>query len=432
MGLFSRLVSKVAAKPQPQTSQPQIPPAAAPSAPVPARPLSIDELEQQMAIEAKAVQAQMYQPVIQPAKRLRRLGQRLIWTTVLVGIPIGAIALINLPYAPIRRPIAQKAPFLLMPSYISMDQNFRQGVANVETAKQLIDAATAPADLELGEQKLKQAQANFDRLPTWLWSELPDTRSWWWYGWRMNALGLNSARAEIGRLQGKVFQEKNAQIAFIEAEQTLKLAIQQHQEAQTPLEKQAAMRVWQDALDQMQQIPMGTLASKMAAPKLAATQRDFEALGGLAVGNQQAAKLIAAAKEFGHQAAQAGQNPPHSVTEWERVIGLWKVAINRLGEVPVTDSSYPQAQKLMAQYSANLEEIQVRKQAEAEAVIALKQANDRIANLLATSATAERSVIASQLQQIISQLETIENGTTAHGEAQQLLKSATDRLKQLK
>lgn len=432
MKLFRRVAHVAKQAPAPTAS-----PSGSPAQITPPQPKTLQEIEKEMALEAQVVSTHTYKPTpIAAVKRsLQRTCQKLIWTGVLVGIPVGIIALINLPYSPIRRPVAQTAPILLMPSYISMDHNFRLGVANVEAAKQLIDGATAPADLELGEQKLNQTQKNLDHLPTWVWSELPNTSSWWWYDWRLNRLGLNQSRAELGRLQGKLFQEKNAQTILNQAEQTLKTAEQQYKQAKTPIEQQVALSAWQTGLDHIQQVPPQTLAGKMAKTKIATAQRDFEAIGGLITSNQESLSLINAAKEFSWQAAQASQHPPHTVTEWQQVLDLRQKAIQYLKQVsPEDKTGYTAAQRLLAEYEAQQGQIRVRHATEAQAVRSFEQAQAQINRLIENTPRdikqIDHSYTASQLQQIISQLETIDNGTTVYPEAQGLLLSAKQKLKQ--
>ncbi len=402
---------------------------------------TIEALEQRMAAEAVLTTPIPVKPAVPQAlpvlQGFKRGCQRLLWTGIFVSIPVGAIALINLPYSPVRRPIAESAPMLLMPSYISMDQNYRQALANVEAAKQLIDGATAPADLELGEQKVKQAQANLDQLPTWVWNELPNTGSWWWYSRRLSRGGLDQARAEIGRLQGKVFQEKNAQTALAQAEQMLKIAEQQYKAAKTPLDQQIALNAWQAGLDQMQQVPADTLAGKMVSPKSDAARRDFQLIGGLITNNQQSQSLIQAAKAFSLQAAQASQNAPHSVTEWQKVLDLRSEAIQRLKQVSPDDPiGYAEAQKLMATYIAEQGQIRVRQQRESDAVQAYSQARSRIEDLISSVARDPQRMnpadIAGRLENIIRQLESVDTGTTVYAEAQDLLISAKQKLKEWK
>jgi hypothetical protein len=68
-------------------------------------------------------------------------------STFLVGAT-GLMWVINLPFPMIRWPVAKTAPILLLPSYISMDHNYRQAIAKVEQADQLINKATASADFD--------------------------------------------------------------------------------------------------------------------------------------------------------------------------------------------------------------------------------------------------------------------------------------------
>jgi hypothetical protein len=55
-----------------------------------------------------------------PAKAKRGVFSKIIWTAILLGIPVGVVWVANLPYPVIRRPVAQKAPILLLPSYIDI------------------------------------------------------------------------------------------------------------------------------------------------------------------------------------------------------------------------------------------------------------------------------------------------------------------------
>ncbi|MCU0524244.1 MAG: hypothetical protein MUF72_05415 [Elainella sp. Prado103] len=407
-----------------------------PTSPVPRPPKTVAELEQQMAIEAKAQSsAQSLQhpdrDQLSPMQQLQRWSKRGFSIALWCGIPVGLIALINLPYAPIRRPIAEKAPLLLLPSYIGIDHHFRQAFTNLEAAKQLIDTATAPEDLQLGATKLQQAQTNLDRLPTWAWSELPHTQGWWWYGRSLSPYRLNQARAEIGRLQSKLLQENNAQMKLAQAEQMLGNAAQQHQEAQTPIDQQAALRVWQDGLDQLQQIPSQTLASRMAQQRLVTAQRDFSGLAGATLQNQQSAALINAARHFGWQAAQASQNGPHPAAKWQQALDLWQQAIQKLDQVSLkTDPiGYQAAQKLKAEYQKNYSEIQMRQRLEEKAVQDFQQAQQAIEQLIFRSRTPHGNQMG-QLQQIIQRLEAIDSGTTVYPESQRLLLSAKQKLQE--
>jgi len=120
------------------------------------------------------------------------------------------------------------------------------------------------------------------------------------------------------------------------------------------------------------------------------------------------------------------------------VENLWQQAITRLEQIPKDDlAGYAEAQKLLAEYDNNLGQVKIRRQAEADSVQALQQAQSQKQRLLASLPTdaasleQNRNSIASQLQAIIDGLRTVQPGTTAYLEAQALLLFAQNKLKQL-
>ena len=395
------------------------------------QPKTLAELEQEMEAQTQ-VATYRYKP---GGKAKSGIGSKIIWTAILIGVPVGVVWVANLPYPVIRRPVAQNAPILLLPSYMSMDSHYRQAIAAVEQAEQLIEKATSPADLELGEVKVKQAQQHLDTLPIWLLNDWSGY-NYWWYDSRFSVYGVNAARTKAGQLEAKVFQEKNAQTLLTDSEQVLNRAKQQYQQALTITDKQAAIAAWRSALNQLEQVPSQTLAGKTAHNQLDTDKQEFQEVVGLAAGNQRISVLIAAARQFSEQAAKAGQNPPHTVTEWQQVENLWQQAINRLKEVPSQDlAGYAEAQKSLAIYEANLGQIKIRRQAEQDSVYALEMAQQQSQSLLASIPADpkffDRNRVVSQLQSIINQLEKVQNGTTAYLKAQELLLSAKNKLQQL-
>lgn len=360
---------------------------------------------------------------------------KLFWLTILLGIPVGVVWLANLPYPAIRRPVAKNAPILLAPSYMNMDNHYRLALSSLEQAEQLIEQPTSVADLSLGEEKLQETKQHLNELPTSVVNDWSDYK-YWWYDSRFSVYGFNSARIKVGLLEAKVFQEKNAQTLLTNNAQALSQAKQQYQQASTATDKQSAIASWRTALTQLDSIPSQTLAGKTAQNQLEADKREFEQVIGLAAGNERISTLIAAARQFSWQAAKTGQNPPHSVAEWQQVENLWEEAIKRLKEVSSEDlAGYAEAQKLLATYEANLGQVKIRRQAEEDSAEALESAQREIQNLLASVPTdtkdLDRSRVSSQLQGIINRLEKVQNGTTAYLKAQELLISANNKLRQL-
>lgn len=368
------------------------------------------------------------------AKSAGILG-KLIGATILIGVPVGIVWVANLPYAMIRRPVAKTAPILLLPSYMKMDTNYRQAISSVEQAEQLIEKATSPADLNLGEEKVKAAQKNLEALPITFLNDFPEY-NYWWYDWRFNIYQFNSARTKVGQLEAKVFQEKNAQTLLTDSEQALIAAKEQYQAATTPTDKQSAISAWRTAIDQLEQVPRQTLAGKTANTKIKNYQLDFKEVVGLAAGNERVSTLIDSAKQYSWKAAQEGQNPPHNVAKWEQIEKLWEQAITQLNEIRSDDlAGYAEAQRLRAEYSKNLGQVKIRQQAEQDSARTLEQAERNIQYLLAATPTTAQSLdrnrTISQLQGIINDLEKVQNGTTSYLKAQELLLQAKNKLNQL-
>lgn len=373
----------------------------------------------------------------QPVKVKAKSGilGKLIGATILIGVPVGIVWVANLPYPMIRRPVAKAAPILLLPSYMNMDKNYRQAISSVEQAEQLIEKATSPGDLDLGEQKVKAAQKNLNALPITFLNDFPEY-NYWWYDWRFNIYQFNSARTKVGQLEAKVFQEKNAQTLLTDSEQSLNTAKSQYQAATTAADKQTAISAWRTAVDQLEQVPGQTLAGKTANTKIKNYQLDFKEIVGLAAGNERVSTFIDSARQFSWKAAKEGQNPPHNVAKWQQIEKLWEQAIAQLQKIRSDDLvGYAEAQKLRAEYSNNLGQVKIRQQAEQDSVRTLEQAQSRIESLLAaTPTTAEsldRNRTISKLQGIINDLEKVQNGTTSYLKAQELLLQAKNKLNQL-
>lgn len=351
----------------------------------------------------------------------------------LLGVA-GLVWVANLPYPMIRRPVASVAPIVLLPSYISMDRNYRQAIAKIEQADQLINKATSSADINLGSERVAEAQKHLDGLPVWFLGYYPQRYcTFFSCSWQFTVDEFERARKRVGQIEAKAFQEKNAQTLLTEAEQTIKTAKQQYEQAATPTDKQQAIADWQAGIDKLEQIPPTTLAGKMMKPKLAATKRDLQTEAGLAQGSKRSFTLIEVAKNFGMQAAKTSQNAPHPQQHWQLIATLWEQAINQLQKIPVDNPSYLEAQSKLAEYQVNLANVKMRFQAEKESETAFKQAKNLIADWqrYAVEDTSNRGLLASKIQIIINQLENVKPGTTYYQETQELLKFAKDKQKNL-
>lgn len=406
------------------------------SALTPVQPQSTKTLAQ---LEAEILQAHNLktQPIAKPGMNWRRLRSRLVWMAVLLGIPFSVVYVANLPYPIIRGAVAEKAPLLLLPSYMDMDSNFKQAQAKLELAKQLITNPTSPEDLDLGEKKLKEAQEHLNALPIGFVRDWADySRYYWWYSWKFSPAGLQASRVEAGELEAKVFQEKNSQTLLFASDRDYQQAQNEYQQAQTSTDKRLAIAHWRAAIAKLEQVPSVTLAGKSARQKLTAYQRNFQETVGLAAGNEKVNTLITAARQFSWQAAKAGQNPPHSVAQWQQIEELWEQSIAQLQQIPSQDlDGYDEARRLMAEHQTSLGEVRVWKEAEAKSLQALESAQDKIERLLAATPVDAKSIdrnrTISQLQGIMNELDKVQNGTTSDRKAQELKLHAANKLNQL-
>ncbi len=341
----------------------------------------------------------------------------------------GIIWIVNLPYPMIRRPVAKTAPILLLPSYMSMDRNYREAISNVEEAEQLVNRSTSDADITLGEKKVRQAQKNLDALPVWFLGYEPQFYcTFFSCNWRFTFDEFEIARKRIGRMKGVVFQEKNALTALKESEIEIASAKQEYQNASAETAKQNAIDSWQEGIDKLDQLPPSTLAGKQSKTKLKAYRRDFEKVVGYRSGNERTDNIIRAAQQFASKAKELGDKPPHQYYVWEQKEKLWADAIRLLEKVPLSHPGYVQAQTLLAEYKSNLAEVRIDKQKEADSLAAFKEAQRKIEQLLANANYSDPNRIISQLQAIIARLETVEPQTTAYPRARQLLSSAKQKL----
>jgi len=345
----------------------------------------------------------------------------------------GLVWLVNLPYPMIRRPVARVAPLLLLPSYLEMDRNYRESIAHVEQADQLVNQATSEADIRLGAEKVKMAQSNLDKLPVWFLGYEPmRVCSFMSCSWNFTFDEFNRARAQIGRMEAIVFQEVNALQQLKNSETTLSAAKQTYQSATNLPQKQAAIATWQTAVNELGQIPPRTLAGKQAQIKQQNYSQELGQIAGQTMGKSQTQVLIAAAQEFASRAKKQAAQTPRSVAQWQQIQILWQEAIARLKTIDPQDPDYLSAQSFLADYTQRLGDSQTKLEQEQKAVQIYEQAQQKIQTLLSRpSAPNQPSQLAGELTGIISQLQTIPAQTTPYGDAQIKIQQAQEALKKI-
>ncbi|MEO1428375.1 MAG: hypothetical protein AAFV71_04780 [Cyanobacteria bacterium J06633_8] len=365
----------------------------------------------------------------QPPGIFSHLKWPAIFITAFGGGFAGIIWLVNLPYPMIRKPVAEKAPLLLLPSYISMDNNYRGAINATEQADQLVNKATSLADIKRGADNVKKAQSNLDNLPVWFLGYYPQAYcGLFGCTWKFTFDEFETARRRVARMDAKVFQEKNAFESLETAEADLKAAKEEYEQTKNLVEKQKAVAKMQTATITLEQIPRETLARKKARTLIAAIKPEVGKIIANSGKSGASGNLIEAAKVFAMQAAQASQNPPHPTYKWEQIEKLWIQAIRRLQNIQVSNPNYLEAQKLLAKYQRNQGIIQTRLQAERESQKILNQAEAQIENFIANPPS-EPNQYKAKLRTIVSKLKSIQSGTTSHARAKELISSIQKQLK---
>jgi glutaredoxin 2 len=105
--------------------------------------------------------------------------------------------------------------------------------------------------------------------------------TWFHHGFLFTLDEFKAARATVGRMEAKVFQEKNAMNQLQQSEALIERAKQDYQQANNSVAQQAAIAQWQTGIDQLIQLPPSTLAAEMAVPKLKVYNRDLERVSNL-------------------------------------------------------------------------------------------------------------------------------------------------------
>ncbi|QHU99930.1 hypothetical protein [Synechocystis sp. CACIAM 05] len=377
------------------------------------------------------------------AAKLNTAQQWRLWLTTggvmgagLVGF-MGLIWLVNLPYPMVRRPVARVAPMLLLPSYLNMDRNYREAIAHGEQADQLVNNATSAADIELGAEKVRLAQQNLDQLPVWFLGYEPVKVCQFMGGcsWNFTFDEFQRARAQVGRMEARIFQEKNALSALTTAEQNIQTARASYEQATIPEQRQAAIKSWQGAINELTLIPEQTLAGSQTTNRLRNYEQEFQQAAGLVAGTNQTQTMVMAAQQFAQRADQTMAQAPLTVNQWQEVLNLYQEAIQRLQTVQPQDAQYLSAQTFLAEYTETLGKIRINLAAEQGATAQFDQAQAQIQNLLtnlpASNDSQGRNRIKGEISQIISQLQKVQPGTTVYDQAQTLINQAQSRAQQL-
>ncbi|NJN60853.1 MAG: hypothetical protein HC795_04355 [Coleofasciculaceae cyanobacterium RL_1_1] len=361
------------------------------------------------------------------------VGGLLKWGVIATTVSVGLVAIANLPYPMIRTPVAATAPIVLLPSFISMDHNYRKAIANVEQADQLVNQATSAADIERGAVHVADAQAALDRLPVWFLGYQPRTYcTFFGCTWKFTLDEFEQARKQIARMDARIFQENNALVDYAAASADLEAAREAYAIAPSNVEKNQALATQQTAIDQLMAVPAETLAGRLARQQAGTADRDLASTANSVAGDARTSNLVDAAKAFAMQAATLSQNSPHPAARWREIESLWNEATTKLRDVQPDEPGYAEAQTKLAEYQSNISATRIRLAAEENATRSFDQAKALIPqwqSIIARDSSDPQLV--SLLQKILNELNQIESGTTPYEEAQTLRQQAEEAQQKL-
>ena len=297
----------------------------------------------------------------------------------------------------------------------------------------MVNRATSLEDLQLGQEKVDRAQKNLDALPVWFLGYEPQMyRTFFSFGWKFTFDEFQVARAKVGRMDAKIFQEINAYNKLEAARLEISQAKQNYQQTEDPIVKQQAIAAWQAGIDKLNQLPANTVAKEQAEASYQAYIRDFRQVSGLVAGNHRTNKVIAVAQQFHNKTTTSCTSPPYSVNRWRECANLLSRAIRILEEINLEDEGYLESQTLLATYEAELSEIRIRQQEESDSQRAYDRAQQMITDLPKSIDRSNRDRTAKDILRIINQLEKVKAQTTVYEDAVVMMGFANNKLKQLR
>jgi hypothetical protein len=351
-----------------------------------------------------------------------------------LGITIAALgaglAIVNLPIPGIRETIAQKAPILLLPSIANWDYQYQEGMVDLQTAKQLIQNAEHPNDLDLGEQELKSAQSHLNAIPLQGFEHYDDS----YYcvlrncRWQFSSWEIQQRREDVGRTEAILSQERNLQSQLRESTDKIADYQKNYSKATNDIEKQVILTQWEREINQINLLNSNSLMGRIANTEKERVRIDFQKITGLNQAKNQSDRIIQGAVPFAIVAQKLTEGKSHAVAEWQAIIRQWESAISQLQSIPVQNPDYVQSRKVLADYQQQLERAKIRLNEEVDAATLLQTTESQINTLVRNHSSLNRDQAKAELMAIEGHLKKIPMGTTAYDQAQDWLRSLRKRL----
>lgn len=161
------------------------------------------------------------------------------------------------------------------------------------------------------------------------------------------------------------YQTYSESIQQIEAAEAAATRASQKSQAtlQTSTNWQGVKALWQEAIAQLQTIPVSSPFYHLAQHRLRVFQQASRSATQALTLEDRATKQLNTAQSTAKLAATR-QSTAKSLENWQLTQATWQVAVNTLQKIPRTATSYSEAQKLLAAYQTNLAEVRGRTEQE--------------------------------------------------------------------
>lgn len=157
------------------------------------------------------------------------------------------------------------------------------------------------------------------------------------------------------------YQTYSAAIQQIEAAEAAATRASQKSQATTQASTnwQGVKALWQEAIAQLQTIPVNSPFYDLAQHRLRVFQQASRSVTQALTLEDRATKQLNTAQSTAKLAA-IRQSTAKSLENWQLTQATWQVAVNALQKIPPTATSYSEAQKLLATYQTRLAEVRGR------------------------------------------------------------------------
>jgi hypothetical protein len=273
-----------------------------------------------------------------------------IAATGLVGLA-GLIWLVNLPYPMIRRPVAKVAPILLLPSYISMDRNYRLTQLEINLAKAKEDYQQSTTLLQQ-QSALDLWQNSMDEL-----AQLPSAT----LAGKTAETKLNAYQRDFQQISGLLVGSGQTNVAIAAAKEFALKATQTCENPPHPVIKwEQCASLWQETIGKLQSFTPDDVGY-LETQKLLATYKVN--LGDVQSRKQTEAEATIALEGAQNKIEQFLASTPTQVSQGDlnRIISQLQGIINQLEKVQSGTTVYAKARELLDSAKQKMNQFQTAK-----------------------------------------------------------------------